>query len=438
MRIAIVNDLALARAILRRVVESVPGYAVAWEAADGAQAVTKAATDRPDVVLMDLMMPVMDGAEATRRIMSTTPCPVLVVTSTVGGHHAKVYEALGAGGLDAVHTPTLGPGNTVLGGEPLLNRLAKIAAQKSAPRPVRTATPAGGTPMPAGGTPGPPILVLGASTGGPEAIAQVLTGLGPGVPATVIAVQHIGGDYASGLADWLKSRTGRDIRLAVAGQLPTSGGVHLIGGDHHFRLSMGGRFEHAPDAPHYSFRPSVDIFFESLVRGWPGHGVAVLLTGMRTDGAVGLLALRRAGWTDHCPRRGVVRRLRNAESGGRTPGGRRSFVPRQDRTPVPRTTHREPTGRGTAGKTFARTPADAIIYVVRDIDPTRTTPLDRFAWSVPGILLHRANTDASRRPRCHTVRRRPGSDVGAGRRPGTVGPVRAVVRRADAVDKRRG
>ena len=296
MRIAVVNDLALARAILRRVVESVPGYAVAWEAADGSEAVAKAAADRPDVILMDLVMPVMDGAAATRRIMKTSPCPVLVVTASVGEHHAKVYEALAAGGLDAVRTPTVGPGNAVVGGEPVLSRLAKIAAQKTIPRPVRTPTPAGEAPILPADRRGPPVLVLGASTGGPEAIARVLTGLGPGLPATVIAVQHIAGEYAPGLADWLTKRTGLAVRPAVPGRPPTPGGVHLVGGDEHVRLGLGGRFETATDADHYSFRPSVDVMFESLVRGWPGRGVAVLLTGMRTDGAVGLLALRRAGW----------------------------------------------------------------------------------------------------------------------------------------------
>src|SRR6476469_6001923 len=126
MRIAIVNDLALAQAVLGRPVESVPGYQVAWTAADGAEAVRLAAADRPDVILMDLIMPVMDGAEATRRIMAASPCPILVVTASVGGNFGKVYEALGAGGLDAVQTPTFGPGGCVQGGAAILERLAKL------------------------------------------------------------------------------------------------------------------------------------------------------------------------------------------------------------------------------------------------------------------------------------------------------------------------
>jgi len=109
MRIAIVNDLALARTVLRRLVESVPGYAVAWTAPDGAEAVRLATADRPDAILMDLVMPLMSGEEATRQIMAVCPCPILIVTASVGANFGKVYEALGAGGLDAVRTPTLGP-----------------------------------------------------------------------------------------------------------------------------------------------------------------------------------------------------------------------------------------------------------------------------------------------------------------------------------------
>src|SRR5215207_7631806 len=109
MRIAIVNDLALAREVLRRLVLSVPGHAIAWTAEHGEEAVHKAAADRPDIILMDLVMPVLDGVEATRRIMAASPCPILLVTSSVTGNFNMVYKAMGHGGLDAVNTPTFQP-----------------------------------------------------------------------------------------------------------------------------------------------------------------------------------------------------------------------------------------------------------------------------------------------------------------------------------------
>ena len=105
MRIAIVNDLALAVEVLRRLIKSMPEHEVAWTAADGVEAVEKCARDCPDVILMDLIMPNMDGAKATRIIMEQSPCAILVVTATVAGHAAKVFEALSHGALDAVATP---------------------------------------------------------------------------------------------------------------------------------------------------------------------------------------------------------------------------------------------------------------------------------------------------------------------------------------------
>src|SRR5688572_33344180 len=112
MRVAIVNDLALAREVLRRVLLSVPGYSIAWTAEDGEEAVRKAAADHPDAILMDLVMPRMDGAEATRRIMRESPCPVLVVTATVTVNFELVYRAMGAAALDADEMPTHDPGRT--------------------------------------------------------------------------------------------------------------------------------------------------------------------------------------------------------------------------------------------------------------------------------------------------------------------------------------
>src|ERR1700693_653024 len=107
MRIAIVNDVPMAGEALRRVVTSVPEYQIAWIATDGEEAVRRCAADVPDLILMDLLMPRMDGAEASRLIMRDSPCAILIVTATVGGHSSKVFEAMGWGALDAVNTPVL-------------------------------------------------------------------------------------------------------------------------------------------------------------------------------------------------------------------------------------------------------------------------------------------------------------------------------------------
>ena len=126
MRIGIVNDTALAREALRRVVLSSPEHEVVWTANDGAEAIAMARADPPDLILMDLFMPGVDGVEATRRIMGESPCAILVVTATVSGHLSKVYQAMGYGALDAIDTPTLGPRGEIGGAAMLLHKIELI------------------------------------------------------------------------------------------------------------------------------------------------------------------------------------------------------------------------------------------------------------------------------------------------------------------------
>jgi two-component system, chemotaxis family, response regulator WspF len=298
MRIAIVNDLALAREVLRRLVLSVPGYAVAWMAADGEEAVRKAAGDRPDIILMDLIMPVLDGVEATRRIMASSPCPILLVTSTVTGNFNMVYRAMGYGGLDAVNTPTLAADGSVKDGEGILSRIAKLAraqqiagvrstesiphcAPRSAVRPSHGMLP---------------VVALGASTGGPEALARILQALPAGFSAGVVLIQHIAAEFAQGLAVWLQGYTSLPVKLAQKGDELKAGHVYLAGTDDHLKLCAERRLVYTADPLDYPYRPSVDVFFHSLAAAWPGSGIAVLLTGMGSDGARGLLHLRQLGW----------------------------------------------------------------------------------------------------------------------------------------------
>jgi two-component system response regulator WspF len=293
MRIAIANDLALAREVLRRVVLSVPGYAVAWEAADGEDAVRKAAADRPDAILMDLVMPRLDGAEATRQIMRQSPCPILVVTSTLPGHFDLVYKAMGAGALDAVETPALGPGGTLLHADPLVARLAKLD------RVSHGDTGSGVVAVPALPDPSvelPQLVGIGVSTGGPDALAAVLGALPATFPAAVLVVQHIAAEYAPGLAEALAPRCRLPVRVAKERDVPRPGHVYLAATDDHLELGTDLRLRYTPHPRTTPYRPSVDVLFASLAVRAPRPGVGIILTGMGTDGADGLLKLRQTGW----------------------------------------------------------------------------------------------------------------------------------------------
>jgi two-component system response regulator WspF len=297
MRIGIVNDMLLACEALRRVVASMPGHQVAWTARDGLEAVAMAGRDRPDLILMDLFMPRMDGAEATRRIMAECPCPIVVVTATVSGHLNKVYEAMGHGALDAVDTPAVGARGELSGASELQEKIATIG-KLIGPDP-HLAFGSAGAPAPAGALAKPapfPLVLLGASTGGPNALAEILAALPRAWDACVLIVQHVDAAFAPGLAQWLRERTGHGVELAAEGDRPGPGRRLLAARNDHMILSADRRLGYVAEPRDLSYRPSVDLLFASAAAHWPDPGVAVLLTGMGRDGAAGLLRLRRRQW----------------------------------------------------------------------------------------------------------------------------------------------
>jgi two-component system response regulator WspF len=301
MRIAIVNDVMLAVEALRQVLVHARGHQLAWIARNGAEAVALCARDRPDLILMDLIMPEMDGVEATRRIMASTPCAIVVVTANVNDHASKVFEAMGLGALDAVDTPLFSAAEARAGGwDAKRAGQALLAKIETIERLIGPGTRSGGE---AGGLRGggrasgrnDQLVAIGASAGGPAALAKVLASLPGDFPAAVGIVQHVDAQFAPGLAEWLDGQTPLSVRLAEEGDAPEAGRVVLAGKALHLVLSAGRRWSYTRAPADCAHRPSVDVFFESVNKHWKGMAVGVLLTGMGRDGAAGLLALRQHG-----------------------------------------------------------------------------------------------------------------------------------------------
>ena len=290
MRIGIVNDMRAACEALRRVVDSLPDHTIVWTAVDGVEAIAMAKRDRPDLILMDLIMPHVDGVQATRQIMASAPCAILVVTATVSGNISLVYDAMGYGALDAVDTPMLGPAGEVSGAGALVEKIGTIA------KIVGTTSNSRKTSQPAAGSAPPRLVVVGASTGGPKAISDLLVPLPRDWNVAVVIVQHVDVAFSQGLAKWLGDRTGQAVRVAEHGQHPIAGDVLMAGTNDHLVLSKARTLEYREEPKEVFFRPSVDVFFESVAENWPHTGVAILLTGMGRDGAKGLLKLRTRGW----------------------------------------------------------------------------------------------------------------------------------------------
>lgn len=294
MRIAIVNDLMMAVEAMRRVILAHGKDQIAWVARDGEEAVQRCQRDRPDLILMDLVMPHMDGVEATRRIMASSPCAIVIVTASVNDYTAKVFEAMGAGALDAVNTPVLGGATGADGPKSLLGKVETIRRliappAHPGPPPAREKELARLVPKPV------PLVGVGASAGGPAALARLLAGLPAGFPAAVVIVQHVDAQFAQGLADWLASHSKLPVRLAAEGDLLQPGVVLLAGREHHLVLGTGHRLGYTRTLPDCAYRPSVDVFFKSVAEHRKSATVGVLLTGMGRDGAAGLLAMREHG-----------------------------------------------------------------------------------------------------------------------------------------------
>lgn len=312
IRILIAEDSSLFMTVLRDLIESEPDMEVAGLATNGAQAVELCEQVRPDLILMDIHMPVMDGLTATGRIMASCPTPILVVTADP--HRGGVdlsFRALSAGALDLVSKPGEIPMREaerlgflrkirLLAGIPVVRHVrdrlqdapssgAKRAAQLEAASPARVA------PRLAASRENAPILGIVASTGGPRALGEFLGALPADFEAPILLVQHITRGFAVHLTRWLDGCSALNVVLAYNGQVARPGSVYVAPTEMQMELSSTGTLKIYDGPAVAGYRPSGDVLLRSLARHAAPRAIGLVLSGMGQDGAFGMAALYRSG-----------------------------------------------------------------------------------------------------------------------------------------------
>lgn len=292
MRVLIADDSTLVRGVLRDLLQA-RGVEVVGEARDGEEAVQLARALRPDLVLLDLLMPRLDGVGATRAIMREAPTRILLVSAMVRDDQVGLaLEAIQAGALDMMAKPRdLVAGSAITFGQELLDRIGILAGIPISTRRVR-ARPSLAPPCPG------PIrcVAIGASTGGPRALVRILSELPRDMPAGVLIVQHVAAGFADGMARWLSSESRLEVRLARGGE-QLEPGVALLAPDSRHMVLRKGVLRLNDEPPVNACKPSIDITFQAVASTFAGAALGVVLTGMGSDGALGAVALKQAGAT---------------------------------------------------------------------------------------------------------------------------------------------
>lgn len=283
MKIALVSPSIEVLYLCEKAIDSLVGCEHIWSARSKEETLKKASLSQPDMVILGLEL----ATECIKPIMRDYPCTIIVATLDVPKTAGQVFEAMGAGALDVV---------TIELDE---NGVPKRLIEKICM--IRLLMAKGDDSLLKGGqvvtfARTPPLVVIGCSTGGPSALLKILQSFDNNMNFAIVVVQHVDEKFAPGLAEWLAKHTKIPVNVAVHGSLPQTGKVLIASANDHLIMTRNCRLRYTPYPLEKPYRPSVDVFFESLSQFWPVKGTAILLTGMGNDGAIGLKLLRDSGW----------------------------------------------------------------------------------------------------------------------------------------------
>ena len=301
IRVLVVDDSPLVRRLLKTILESDPAIRVVGEAENGLEAIAKVTSLKPDLVTLDLEMPVLGGLPAIERIMAEHPLPILVVTAKENVRSA--FDAVSKGALEVLGKADLNPTT----GQTLVKKVKALARVD-----VRAFTARKGSPTP---PPKPPALVparpprpprpgesarcrllaIASSTGGPQSLHAILSRLPAPFPAPILVAQHVASGFAQGIADWLSGTLSMPARVARHGEPLAPGTVYFNPSECDLRVHAKGHVLLEPSDPAGIYHPSCDCLLRSAAEAYGSEVLAVILTGMGRDGVEGMRAVKAAG-----------------------------------------------------------------------------------------------------------------------------------------------
>lgn len=294
VRVLVVDDSTMARDMICAILATEPGISVVGTAANGLDAVVKVTTLKPDLVTMDIEMPLLGGLDAIERIMAEHPVPILVVTALGGVRTA--FAAVSKGALDVIEKPDIGSQGgqelirkvRLLSGVNIARHLAVRAGSESTARGCATVKPA---------RPNGRVVAIAASTGGPQALQQILSRLPGDFPAPIVISQHIAEGFAQGMAEWLNGSTPLTVSVARNREQIRPGCVYVNPSEYAMRITAQGQTMLSEQQAGEHYHPCCNTLLRSAADAYGGHGVGVILSGMGDDGVDGMRAIRSAGGT---------------------------------------------------------------------------------------------------------------------------------------------